>query len=67
MIIIYIALAYLSLGTIFSIPFLVKWIHRLDEATYESGLAFKLTILPGSIIFWPVLLKKYWKSKSERP
>ena len=66
MIIIYVALAYLSLGIIFSIPFLVKWVHQVDEATYESGIAFKLTILPGCIIFWPVLLKKYWKSKSAR-
>ena len=64
MIIIYSTIAYLSLGAIFSIPFMIKWIYRLDEATCESSLAFKVAILPGCIIFWPVLLKKYWNSKS---
>lgn len=67
MIIIYTTIVYLSLGAMFSIPFLVTWIHRLHEATHESGLAFKLMILPGCIIFWPVLLKKYWKSNSAKP
>jgi hypothetical protein len=66
MIIIYFTLIYLVLGIVFSIPFLSKWIHTLDEATRESGLAFKLTILPGCVIFWPALLKKYWQSKSIR-
>ena len=64
MIIVYVVLAYLSMGIIFSAPFLVKWIHSLDEATHESGVVFKLMILPGCIVFWPVLLKKYLKSKS---
>jgi hypothetical protein len=66
MIIIYTTIAYLSAGVMFSIPFLVKWIYRLDEATHESSLTFKLMIVPGCIIFWPVLLKKYLKSKSAR-
>ena len=49
MIIIYIALIYATLGVIFSIPFLSRWIHTVDESTHESSLAFKLTILPGCI------------------
>ena len=66
MIIIYIVLTYAGIGLIFSIPFLSRWIHTLDEAANDSGIAFKLTILPGCIVFWPVLLKKYLQSKSGR-
>jgi hypothetical protein len=66
MIVLYIIFTYIGLGVIFSVPFLSKWIHSLDEATHDSGLAFKLIILPGCIVFWPVLLKKYWQSKSRQ-
>jgi len=66
MIIIYIALIYATLGVIFSIPFLSRWIHTVDESTHESSLAFKLTILPGCIVFWPLLLKRYMELKQSR-
>lgn len=66
MILIYIVLAYAGLGVIFSIPFLSKWIHVVDEGANGSGLAFKLTILPGCIVFWPTLLKRYIASKHGR-
>ena len=67
MIIIYIVLVYAGLGVIFSIPFLSRWIHIVDESTHESGLTFKLIILPGCIVFWPLLLKRFLESKQERP
>jgi lipid-A-disaccharide synthase-like uncharacterized protein len=59
MIVLYLILAYLIAGLIFTIPFLIKWIHAVDEATQQSPWTFKLTILPGCIVLWPVLLKKY--------
>ncbi len=64
MTIIYLVLAYLVAGLIFSIPFLLKWVNKIDESVHESPWTFRLIILPGCIVFWPVLLKKYWKIKS---
>ena len=64
MVIIYVVVIYLVVGLIFSIPFLLKWIHQLDEGAHESPWTFRLIILPGCIVFWPVLLEKYWKTKS---
>ena len=55
----YLVFAYTLLGGIFSIPFLFKWITIVDEAARESSWSFKIMILPGCIIFWPVLLKRY--------
>lgn len=63
MIILYVCGSYFVLGLIFSIPFLSRWIHLVDETTRGSGLDFKLTILPGCIVFWPILLKKLWDIK----
>ncbi len=66
MVILYSILVYLIIGLIFSIIFLTKWIHHVDEASHETSWSFKLVILPGCIMFWPVLLKKYRQSKSEQ-
>lgn len=66
MVTLYIMLVYLALGVIFSVPFLTKWIHTLDEGTHDSGLAFKMIIFPGCVVFWPVLLRKYVQSKSRQ-
>ncbi len=49
---------YLIAGTTFSVIFLLKLIERLDEDTRGSGIAFKLMIAPGCVLFWPILLHK---------
>lgn len=59
MIILYIAAAYLILGILFAIPFLLRWITTVDESATGTSWKFRLTILPGCIVFWPVLMKKY--------
>lgn len=59
MIILYLIGAYLLVGFVFAILFLLRWIQIVDEATHESPWTFKLTILPGCILFWPALLKRY--------
>ncbi len=66
MIILYCIGAYLVLGFLFSLVFILKWIHMVDEASHETSWNFKLMILPGCIVFWPVLLKKYLNAKSNR-
>lgn len=63
MVILNLVCIYLLAGLAFAIPFLAKWINTLDEASHETHWSFKLAILPGCIVFWPVLLSKYWKSK----
>jgi hypothetical protein len=50
---------YLLLGLVFSVYFLVKVVPTIDEAAQGTSLSFKLIILPGCIVFWPILLRKY--------
>jgi len=58
MILLYLVGGYLVVGVAFAIPFLTVWIRDVDDASQHAGLTFKLMILPGCVVFWPVLAKK---------
>ena len=60
-IILIIALVYLLLGVLFVIPFLIKGLSKVDEGTHDSTIGFKIIIIPGVIVFWPVLVSKWMK------
>lgn len=51
--------AYLVAGLVFAIYFLIGGVTRIDEGAKDSNWRFRLIILPGTIVFWPVLLKKW--------
>jgi hypothetical protein len=50
---------YLFAGLVFAIPFISKGVGKIDEGAANSGRGFRLIIIPGTIVFWPVLLKKW--------
>ena len=60
-IILLLAAAYLLMGLLFAIPFVIKGVTRIDEGARGSGWGFRLIIIPGTIVFWPFLLKKWMK------
>ena len=60
-IILVMVLVYLLLGVCFLIPFLVKGITKVDEDAHGSTIGFKIIIIPGVIVFWPLLLSKWMK------
>ena len=55
---------YLVLGVLFVFPFLMKGLNTVDEGANGSTIAFKINIIPGVIVFWPVLLSKWTKKKT---
>lgn len=57
---------YLLLGVLFVIPFLVKGITKVDEGAHGGTIGFKIIIIPGVIVFWPVLLGKWMKSDKKK-
>ena len=59
MVVLYIVGVYLVAGLVFAIVFLVRWIDHVDESAHGTPWTFKLTFLPGCIVFWPVLFMKY--------
>jgi hypothetical protein len=56
-----IVLIYLLLGVLFVIPFLMKGLTKVDEGAHGGSIGFKIIIIPGVIVFWPVLLRKWIK------
>ncbi|MEL6656286.1 MAG: hypothetical protein AAFY48_05905 [Bacteroidota bacterium] len=55
---------YCALGLLFAIPFLWKGANQIDEGVAGSTRSFKLIILPGTILLWPALLRKWLKSRN---
>lgn len=50
--------AYLLLGTLFALPFAFRWVNRIDPVAARGTLGFRLLILPGSALLWPLLLRR---------
>jgi hypothetical protein len=50
---------YLFTGLVFAIAFITKGVEKVDEGANNAGWGFRLIIIPGTIVFWPVLLKKW--------
>ena len=61
-IILIIVAVYLLVGVLFVLPFLMKGLNKIDEGANGSTIGFKIIIIPGVIVFWPVLLSKWMKS-----
>ena len=55
---------YLFCGLVFAIPFVLKGVTAIDEGAHGSSIGFRIIIIPGVIIFWPFLLKKWINAKS---
>jgi hypothetical protein len=50
---------YLTTGFLFAIPFLIKGVTSIDEGAHGSSWGFRVIIIPGTIVFWPFLLRKW--------
>lgn len=61
-IILWIVALYCAAGLAFAIPFIIKGVNKIDEGARHSTIGFRIIIIPGVIIFWPVLLKKWLQS-----
>ena len=59
---------YLLIGLAVGIPFVIKGAARIDPTAGEGATwGFKLLILPGVCVFWPVLLRRWRAGMSEPP
>ena len=46
--------AYAAVGTLFGVLFLWRWVGRLDPAAAHATWGFRVLVLPGVVIFWPL-------------
>ena len=55
--------AYLALGLLFAVPFAARWAGRLDPAAKAGTPGFRLLIVPGAILLWPLLLGRLLRTR----
>ena len=54
--------AYAALGVAFGALFVIAGAQRIDPVARNTGLGFRLIILPGSAALWPALLIRWIRS-----
>ncbi|MCB0704094.1 MAG: hypothetical protein KDC34_02250 [Saprospiraceae bacterium] len=50
---------YAGIGVLFACLFLWKGIGKIDPDALNASFGLRLFLFPGSVAFWPVLLKKW--------
>lgn len=50
------AALYLVIGVGFALPFALRWSGRLDPVATHGTAGFRLLVIPGAILLWPLLI-----------
>jgi hypothetical protein len=58
---------YGAFGLVFAAAFVAIGVKRVDSQAKGSSVAFRLLIFPGSMAFWPLLLRRWIAGHSEPP
>jgi hypothetical protein len=48
--------AYLACGAIFAVPFLWRWVERLDPLAAHGTVGFRALVFPGVTALWPLFV-----------
>jgi hypothetical protein len=57
---------YALIGAVFAVAFIVRGVDVIDPMARGAGWGFRVLILPGSVLFWPLLLVR-WAAGSMAP
>ena len=60
---IWLAGAYVAAGVVFAVAFVGWGVQQVDPAAKGAPLGFRLLILPGSAALWPLLLRRWMRSR----
>lgn len=60
-----IVMTWLATGVLVAVPFLAFAVGRLVEGAAGSSLLFRLMMLPGAALLWPVVLHR-WMTAGRR-
>ena len=58
---------YLACGLLFAVPFALVGVSRIDPHAARGNWGFRLLILPGTMAFWPLLLRRWRIGVHEPP
>ena len=62
----YLLLAYLALGALLSLLLNFYAINKIDASAKNSGILFRILLLPASCLLWPVLLVKWFRGGKDQ-
>ena len=51
--------AYLACGLVFAVPFALVGVKAIDPHATHGSWGFRVLIIPGTMAFWPVLLRRW--------
>ena len=51
--------AYLACGLVFAIPFALVGAKKIDPHAAHGSWGFRLLVIPGTMAFWPLLLRRW--------
>src|ERR1051326_8520758 len=57
---------YLICGLAFAVPFAFRGVGKIDPHAAHGSWGFRLLIIPGTILLWPLLASR-WLSGSHEP
>src|SRR6516162_2607893 len=58
---------YLICGFVFAIPFAFMGVGKIDPHAAHGTWGFRLLIMPGTILLWPLLARRWFKGVHEPP
>ena len=50
---------YVAAGVVFSIPFVLRGVNRIDPVAGQGTWGFRLIIVPGVVALWPLLARRW--------
>jgi hypothetical protein len=59
--------AYFTVGILFAGAFVVVGVEKMDPAARGSSPGFRILILPGTALFWPLLARRWVTGVSHPP
>jgi membrane protein implicated in regulation of membrane protease activity len=59
--------AYALIGLVFAVAFVAVGVKRIDAQAVATSLGFRLLIFPGCVAFWPMLLRRWLRGRTEPP
>lgn len=57
------AATYVALGLLFAAPFLIRGVGKVDPHAVNAGVTVRLILLPGTVVLWPLLLKRWVRAE----
>lgn len=59
--------AYVGAGLVLALPLVVAGVTRLDPAARHATWGFRLIIVPGVVLLWPLLMWRLVAGDTEPP